>query len=66
MNTVWLSDDEIGIDHDFEHLFPGGHVDAGHNVDRSGLCKPQGKCHQATCAKPGHTLSFKMSCTLIP
>ena len=39
MSTLYLLCDEIVTDLDLEHLFPGGHVDAGHSVDRGGLGK---------------------------
>ncbi len=41
MSTLYLLNDEIGTDLDLEHLFPGGHVDARHSVDRGGLQEAQ-------------------------
>jgi hypothetical protein len=37
MSTLYPLGDEIATDLDLEHLFPGGHVDARHGVDRGGL-----------------------------
>ena len=39
MSIRYLMHDEIGTDLDLEHLFPGGHVDARHSVDRGSLWK---------------------------
>jgi hypothetical protein len=39
MSTLYLLGDEIVTDLDFEHLFPGGHVDARYSVDSGGLYK---------------------------
>lgn len=37
MSILYLLSDKIVTDLNLEHLFPGGHIDARHGVDRGGL-----------------------------
>ena len=46
MRTLYLLGDEIVTDLDLEHLLPGGHVDAGHSVDRGGLENHKGSTNR--------------------